>query len=184
VDDVVVKTRNSDTLIADLEETFASLREYCWKLKPEPNHSDPPAPNIEDPHRAARFRYTNSIPTIREVYDIIKGMRSKAAPAPDGLNAAFYKASWNWIKDDVYKVVTDFYDLGTILMSTKPILLLFLKSNNPSFPKIIGLLVYAMLSIKSALNLLLTVSRTICLTISIKVNQPLLLIDTSLLTLF
>jgi hypothetical protein len=28
VDDVVIKTRNSDTLIADLEETFASLREY------------------------------------------------------------------------------------------------------------------------------------------------------------
>jgi hypothetical protein len=27
VDDVVVKTRNSDTLIANLEETFASLRE-------------------------------------------------------------------------------------------------------------------------------------------------------------
>jgi hypothetical protein len=32
VDDVVVKTRNSDMLIADLEETFASLREYRWKL--------------------------------------------------------------------------------------------------------------------------------------------------------
>jgi hypothetical protein len=34
VDDVVVKTRNSDTLIADLEETFASLREQRWKLNP------------------------------------------------------------------------------------------------------------------------------------------------------
>jgi hypothetical protein len=34
VDDVVVKTRNSYTLIADLEETFASLREYRWKLNP------------------------------------------------------------------------------------------------------------------------------------------------------
>jgi hypothetical protein len=34
VDDVVVKTRNSDTLIADLEETFASLRECRWKLNP------------------------------------------------------------------------------------------------------------------------------------------------------
>jgi hypothetical protein len=34
VDDVVVKTRNSDTLIADLEETFTSLREYRWKLNP------------------------------------------------------------------------------------------------------------------------------------------------------
>jgi hypothetical protein len=32
VDDVVVKTQNSDTLIADLEETFASLWEYRWKL--------------------------------------------------------------------------------------------------------------------------------------------------------
>jgi hypothetical protein len=28
VDDMVVKTRNSDTLITDLEETFASLQEY------------------------------------------------------------------------------------------------------------------------------------------------------------
>jgi hypothetical protein len=34
VDDVVVKTRNSETLIADLEETFASPREYRWKLNP------------------------------------------------------------------------------------------------------------------------------------------------------
>jgi hypothetical protein len=34
VDDVVVKTKNSDTLIADLEETFTSLREYRWKLNP------------------------------------------------------------------------------------------------------------------------------------------------------
>jgi hypothetical protein len=34
VDNVVVKTRNSNTLIADLEETFASLQKYRWKLNP------------------------------------------------------------------------------------------------------------------------------------------------------
>jgi hypothetical protein len=34
VDDVVIKTRNSSTLINDLEETFASLRKYRWKLNP------------------------------------------------------------------------------------------------------------------------------------------------------
>jgi hypothetical protein len=34
VDDVVVKTRNSNTLIADLKETVAFLREYRWKLNP------------------------------------------------------------------------------------------------------------------------------------------------------
>jgi hypothetical protein len=31
---MVVKTRNPDTLITHLEETFASLREYQWKLNP------------------------------------------------------------------------------------------------------------------------------------------------------
>ena len=34
VDDVVVKTRNPDDLIADLEETFTSLRAFQWKLNP------------------------------------------------------------------------------------------------------------------------------------------------------
>jgi hypothetical protein len=34
VDDVVVKTRNFNTLIANLKETFTSLREYQWKLNP------------------------------------------------------------------------------------------------------------------------------------------------------
>jgi hypothetical protein len=34
VDDVVVKTRSPEGLIADLEETFTSLRKYRWKLNP------------------------------------------------------------------------------------------------------------------------------------------------------
>jgi hypothetical protein len=31
---VVIKTRDSDNLIADLEETFSSLRRFRWKLNP------------------------------------------------------------------------------------------------------------------------------------------------------
>jgi hypothetical protein len=34
VDDVVIKTRNPDGLIADLEETFSSLCRFRWKLNP------------------------------------------------------------------------------------------------------------------------------------------------------
>jgi hypothetical protein len=34
VDDVVTKTRNPGGLIADLEETFSSLRRFWWKLNP------------------------------------------------------------------------------------------------------------------------------------------------------
>ena len=34
VDDVVVKTRSPEGLIADLDGTFASLRKFQWKLNP------------------------------------------------------------------------------------------------------------------------------------------------------
>jgi hypothetical protein len=34
MDDVVIKTRNSDDLIADLEEMFSSLHKFWWKLNP------------------------------------------------------------------------------------------------------------------------------------------------------
>jgi hypothetical protein len=35
VDDVVVKTKQSGTLLDDLKETFAKLRRYRMKLNPE-----------------------------------------------------------------------------------------------------------------------------------------------------
>jgi hypothetical protein len=35
VDDVVVKTKQSGTLLDDLKETFANLRRYHMKLNPE-----------------------------------------------------------------------------------------------------------------------------------------------------
>ena len=35
VDDVVIKTKDPNDLIADLAETFGSLREYRWKLNPK-----------------------------------------------------------------------------------------------------------------------------------------------------
>jgi hypothetical protein len=34
VDDMVIKTRNPNDLITDLEETFSSLRRFQWKLNP------------------------------------------------------------------------------------------------------------------------------------------------------
>ena len=34
IDDVVVKTKTADNLIADLKETFANLNKYRWKLNP------------------------------------------------------------------------------------------------------------------------------------------------------
>ena len=43
VDDIVVKTREKDTLIQDLEETFANLRKVNIKLNPEIGQARPSA---------------------------------------------------------------------------------------------------------------------------------------------
>ena len=34
INDVVIKSKTTDNLIADLEETFANLKRYRWKLNP------------------------------------------------------------------------------------------------------------------------------------------------------
>jgi hypothetical protein len=41
-------------------------------------------------------------------------MRSNATPGPDGLNAAFYKATWSWFKQDVHNLVSTFYDTASL----------------------------------------------------------------------
>jgi hypothetical protein len=61
VDDVAIKTRNSDTLIADLEETFASLREYCWKL----NRTSASSAYLGENYSASSSATAASKPTLR-----------------------------------------------------------------------------------------------------------------------
>ena len=34
IDDVIIKSKTADNLIANLEETFANLKRYRWKLNP------------------------------------------------------------------------------------------------------------------------------------------------------
>jgi hypothetical protein len=41
-------------------------------------------------------------------------MLNNAAPALDGMNAAFYKASWSWASTDVHKLVSTFYSSGKL----------------------------------------------------------------------
>jgi hypothetical protein len=46
VDDVVVKTKQSGTLLDDLKETFANLRRYRMKLNPEKRTFGVPAEQL------------------------------------------------------------------------------------------------------------------------------------------
>jgi hypothetical protein len=55
------------------------------------------------------MNYTNSTPSVQELYSIIKNIRSNASPGPDGLSAAFFKSAWQWISKDVHELVIEFY---------------------------------------------------------------------------
>lgn len=59
--------------------------------------------------------YINSVPSIDECLQIVKGMKMNAAPGPDGLNVAFYRAAWPWTTQDVHNLVVDFYNSGEFL---------------------------------------------------------------------
>jgi 3-oxoacyl-ACP reductase-like protein len=62
-------------------------------------------------------------------------MRSNVAPGPDGLNAAFYKASWNWVKQDLLQLVSDFYSEATLPTEiNQTFLTLIPKKTKPFFP--------------------------------------------------
>lgn len=57
---------------------------------------------IDDP-------FINSIPDKKEILQVLKEMKRNASPRPNGLNAAFYIATWKWIGDDVTQVVQSFF---------------------------------------------------------------------------
>ena len=49
-----------------------------------------------------------------ECWQLLREMRSVAAPGPDGFNATFYKNAWPWIKWDVQSFVKHFYETGEL----------------------------------------------------------------------
>jgi hypothetical protein len=62
--------------------------------------------------RVIQDEYTNSIPDKDEIWGIMKGMRNDASLGPDGLNTAFYKATWKWMGDDITRLIQNFYYNG------------------------------------------------------------------------
>lgn len=63
-------------------------------------------------------------------------MRKNASPGPDGLNAAFYRSAWSWIKDDLMTLVQDFYQTGNIPPElNKTNIVLIPKKNRSISPK-------------------------------------------------
>lgn len=53
-----------------------------------------------------------SIPDEHELQALLQQMKKDPSPGPDGLNVAFYRTAWSWIKEDVTALLQDFYNTG------------------------------------------------------------------------
>jgi hypothetical protein len=104
-------------------------------LLPQPTHTNQQDPQPSN-HANGLFNFTHSTPDLKELHDILTKMRSNAAPGPDGLNVAFYKASWNWVKEDIHDLVKDFYT-HVVLPSNlnQTYITLIPKKSNPTIPQ-------------------------------------------------
>lgn len=73
---------------------------------------------------------------MQEIKEIIKDMRNNAAPGPDGLNASFYKATWDLIGKDTVESVQNNYRTGHMpYQINNTFLALIQKINNPATPR-------------------------------------------------
>lgn len=64
-------------------------------------------------HHEEEHDYTYTMPDKKGILDTLKEMKRNASPGPDGFNVEFYLAAWEWIGDDVTKVIRDFYVQGS-----------------------------------------------------------------------
>jgi len=55
------------------------------------------------------------IPSHKEIKVAVFALNKDSAPGPDGYGAYFYQFFWNIVKEDVYKVVLQFFSFGWIL---------------------------------------------------------------------
>jgi hypothetical protein len=103
----------ADTVTTYFKSIFtSSISQTSNTALPHPSHSpSTPASALPNPDLAD---FTYSTPDLYEIHTIIKAMRSNATPGPDGLNAAFYKATWSWFKQDVHNLVSTFYDTASL----------------------------------------------------------------------
>jgi hypothetical protein len=85
---------------------------------------------------AEQLEFTYSTPNASEVHAIIKEMKAMQLLALMVLMQLFYKSAWPWIKDDVLKVVTDFYSSKSLHPDiNQTYITLILKKTQPTIPQ-------------------------------------------------
>lgn len=59
-------------------------------------------------------------PFLREeIKEAVWSLDESKAPSPNGFNMCFYRKCWNIVKEDLFKMMFDFYRIGELVNSIK-----------------------------------------------------------------
>jgi len=118
--------------INNFQQTHNLQMQQPHNIQIDPSSSSPQ----DHMFQHSQHLYVTSTPTVQELHAIIKKMRSNASPGPDGLNAGFYKAVWEWISTDIHKLVSDFYSTAFLNQDiTQTYITLIPKKMQPTVPQ-------------------------------------------------
>lgn len=51
----------------------------------------------------------HAFPTVDEIHNVIKDMDSNSSAGPDGFSWHFYKVRWEYISQDLYEAIYEFF---------------------------------------------------------------------------
>lgn len=124
---------HNNSIINDPDEIATVFTSYFENLFQSSN-TDDATPSMDQNDNDVIFP-PPEIPSENDILEILKQMRRDASPGPDGLNVAFYRAAWNWIKDDVTAMVGSFYETGKLQSGMNATnIVLVPKNSNPKSP--------------------------------------------------
>ncbi|XP_071918896.1 uncharacterized protein [Coffea arabica] len=109
-----------DDISTEATEYFNNLFTGSLESSSDMLHLIPPMVSGEDNKRL------EAVPTIKEVYEVVKLMDGKSAAGPDGFTGKFFTFAWEVIGQDVYNAVLSFFcgaDLLRFITSTSIVLI-------------------------------------------------------------
>lgn len=130
----IFQIRENGVLMNDPDEIGNSAMNYFKKLLLEPEdiiacHNLYFIPQIVTEEDNA---WLCREPTMEEVKTTVFGLNSDSVAGPDGFNAHFYQTCWEFIQDDVFAAVVDFFHGVTLPRSFKATnVVLIPKKENP-----------------------------------------------------
>ncbi|XP_042954594.1 uncharacterized protein LOC122291007 [Carya illinoinensis] len=131
----VLSMRSNDAVFESPESIYQGAVDYFSSfLQGEPTSEHPNLDGLIDPVISDEDNASLlCAPSLEEVYTALLSIPVNSAPGPDGFGSGFYKSCWEVVKNDLWKVMLEFFDSKSLpKFFTASFLVLIPKVDSPT----------------------------------------------------